>query len=175
MNHTLLQITQLFGSLSLLSFGGGNSVIPAMQHAAVDDHRWMTARQFVDVFALSRAAPGPGSMIALLIGEKAAGLTGALVAGLSFYTPTCLLVYLATRSWRRFEHTAWRQTVERALAPIAIGLIFASGLALMHGIATGLLPWIITLVATVILAFTRLNPLLVLSASILPPLLAAHI
>ena len=46
--------------LSMLAFGGGAGVIPDMQRAAVDQYHWMTAREFLDMFAISRAAPGPG-------------------------------------------------------------------------------------------------------------------
>jgi len=56
----LLQIVGLFAMLSLLSLGGGNGVIPDMQSAAVGQYHWMTAREFLDSFAISRAAPGPG-------------------------------------------------------------------------------------------------------------------
>ncbi len=60
MTATLLQVAGLFGILSLLAVGGGNGIIPAMQHEAVDVHHWMTSREFLDLFAISRAAPGPG-------------------------------------------------------------------------------------------------------------------
>jgi chromate transporter len=160
----LLRLWLLFAGLSLLAVGGGNGVIPDMQRAAVDRYHWMTAREFLDAFAISRAAPGPGSMIVLLIGQKAAGLPGALVAGLGMYLPSCLLVYAAARVWRRHEHAAWRLVAERALAPIAIGLVFASGLALMQGTETTARSWAVTGVATIVLAATRLHPLVVLLA-----------
>jgi chromate transporter len=165
MTATLLQILLLFAGLSLLAVGGGNGVIPAMQRAAVDVHHWMTNREFIDMFAISRAAPGPGSMIVLLIGQKAAGLAGALAAGLAMYTPSCLLVHFAARVWSRYEAAAWRRTAERALAPIAVGLTFASGLALMQTTERGWLPWGTTLAATVVLAATDINPLVVLGVA----------
>ena len=64
---TLLQLAGLFAVLSMLAFGGGAGVVPDMQRAAVDTHHWMTAKEFLDMFAISRAAPGPGSMIAVMI------------------------------------------------------------------------------------------------------------
>ncbi len=73
MSLVLLQLIGLFAGLSMLAFGGGAGVIPDMQRAAVDQHHWLTAGEFLDMFAISRAAPGPGSLIVLLIGLKAAG------------------------------------------------------------------------------------------------------
>jgi chromate transporter len=162
---TLLQVAALFGTLSLLAVGGGNAVIPAMQHQAVDVHGWMSAREFLDLFAISRAAPGPGSLIVVLVGQKAAGLAGALVAALAMYGPSCLLVHLAARVWRRFEAATWRHQAEQALAPVAVGLTFASGLVLMQGTEHDILSRGLTAATTILLAVTELNPLAVMAAS----------
>ena len=86
---TLLQIAAMFAVLSLLAFGGGAAVLPDMQHQAVDVHHWVTAREFLDMFALSRAVP-PGSMIVVLVGQKAAGVAGGLVALLAMFGPSSL-------------------------------------------------------------------------------------
>jgi chromate transporter len=162
--HTLAQLFGLFALLSLLAVGGGHGVIPAMQHSAVDVHGWMTHREFLDLFAISRAAPGPGTLIVVLIGQKAAGLAGAAVAAIAMFMPSCLLVYAATRVWDRYEAAAWRHRAEQALAPIAIGLIFASVLALLRA-EPHPLSWLITAAVGLILVATRLNPILVLGAA----------
>ena len=117
----------LFGGLSLLAFGGGTAVLPDMQRAAVDTHHWLTAPEFLAFFAISRAAPGPGSLIVMLIGQKVAGVPGAIVAGLAMFGPACAVAYAASLVWHRTAGVVWRQHVERALAPMAIGLTFASG------------------------------------------------
>ena len=94
---TLLQLAALFSLLSVLAFGGGAGVIPDMQRAAVDVHHWVTAPEFLDMFAISRAAPGPGSLIVLLVGQRAAGPAGAAVAGLAMFAPSSALAFLAAR------------------------------------------------------------------------------
>jgi chromate transporter len=160
---TVLQLALLFGGLSLLAFGGGTAVLPDMQRAAVGLHHWLTGPEFLDFFAISRAAPGPGSLIVVLIGQKAAGLAGALVAFVAMFGPSCALTYVAARVWHRYAHAAWRVLVERALAPVAIGLTFASGLALIHGTEHGWLTYTVTAGATLAFAFTELNPLALLA------------
>lgn len=161
---TLLQIAALFSMLSLLAVGGGAGVIPDMQRAAVDAHRWMTAPEFLDVFAISRAAPGPGSLIVLLVGEKAAGAAGAAVAVIAMFGPSSVLAYVVARTWRRAGDARWRKTAEQALAPVAVGLTVASGLALIKGTEHSWPAYSVTLVSTLVFATTELNPLLLLSA-----------
>ncbi len=70
----LIALGLVFAPLSLLSFGGGNAVIADIAQQAIAVQGWTSEREFADLFALSRAAPGPGSMLAALIGWKAAGI-----------------------------------------------------------------------------------------------------
>lgn len=164
MTATLLKLIALFAALSLLAVGGGNAVIPAMQHAAVDVQHWMTDREFLELFAIARLAPGPGSLVVTLIGQKAAGVLGAVVATSAMYAPSCLVVYGAAHAWHRYRDARWRETVERGLAPLAVGLVFASAITLMRGTEHAASAIVLTLIATVILTATELHPLLILIA-----------
>ena len=161
---TLLQLFGLFTVLSMLAFGGGAGIVPDMQRAAVDTYHWMTAKEFLDLFAIARAAPGPGSMVAVLVGQKAAGLAGAAVAFVAMFFPSCLLVHFVARGWDRAARKPWRAVVEQALAPVAIGLTFASGLALARGTENEWLSYGITAASTLTFAFTSINPILLLGA-----------
>ena len=159
----LIQLALLFGGLSLLAFGGGAGVIPDMQRATVNTYHWLTAPEFLAFFAISRAAPGPGSLIVVLIGQKVAGWAGVAVAGVAMFGPPCVLVYGVAKIWHRARDAAWRMHVERALAPIAIGLTFATGIALMRGTEHGWAAYAVTAISTLMLSFTEINPLLALA------------
>ena len=159
---TLWQIAALFAMLSLLAFGGGQAVLPDMQRAAVEVHHWATAGEFLDMFAISRAVP-PGSLIVVLVGQKAAGVAGGLVALIAMFGPSSLLMYVVTRVWHRSGGTAWRELVERALAPIAVGLTIASGLAIARTTEHDWPSYAVTAATTLLLAFTELHPLVVLA------------
>jgi chromate transporter len=163
MTATLLQIAGLFGLLSLLAFGGGQAVLPDMQRAAVDVHRWVTAREFLDMFAISRTIP-PGSMIVVLIGQRAAGVVGGLVAFLAMFGPSSMLAFAIARLWHRAGRAAWRETLERALAPVSVGLTIASGIAIARSTEHDWLAYAVTAATTLLLAFTRLHPLAVMAA-----------
>ena len=137
-DHTLQALLVIFGPLSLVSVGGGPAVFAEMQHQAVL-HGWMTTREFADLFAISRAAPGPGSTLATLIGWKAAGWSGALVVSLAFFLPSSILIYGAGRIWNRWRGSIWHAAVEAGFAPIAAGLVLAGAFALLR--ESGSLAW----------------------------------
>jgi chromate transporter len=166
---TLLQLFSLFALLSMVAFGGGAGVIPDIQRASVETYHWLTAKEFLDLFAISRSAPGPGSMIAVMVGQRAAGVAGGVVSFLAMFGPTSVVVYFVARFWNRAARKPWRAVVEQALAPVGIGMTFATGLSLARGTEHGSLMLAITAVTTVIFAFTSIHPLLLLAtgASIL--------
>lgn len=165
MSRILLQLAGLFGSLSLVAVGGGNAAVPAMQHAVVDLHQWMSGKEFLDVYAISRATPGPGSLLVVLIGLKAAGYAGALVSLVAMFGPSCLLAHCASRVWRRFDTALWRDKAEQGLAPLAVGLNFAAGLALLQAGAQELGLLAITAAATLVLTVTEISPIIVMATA----------
>jgi chromate transporter len=149
LGDSLVALGVVFAPLSLLSFGGGNAVIADIAHQAIAVQGWTSEREFADLFALSRAAPGPGSMLAALIGWKAAGIPGALVATLAFYVPSAALVLVAVRLWGRWRGSRWHTAIERGMAPIAAGLFLAAGLVVLQASPGGPAVWVAAIVTTV--------------------------
>src|SRR5882672_4730406 len=157
------QLFAVFAPLSLLSVGGGQSVIPGIEAEVVGIHSWITQQQFVELFAISRAAPGPGSLLSTLIGWKVDGLSGAVIATLSFFLPSSLIAYAASLAWSRHHDSAWHAAIERGLAPIATGLILSGAFTVLRSSSGSASVWIIAALATVIFSLLpRLNPLPVL-------------
>ena len=158
--RTLLALVLVFVPLSLLSIGGGASLLADMEHQSVTVHGWTTPREFADLFAISRVAPGPGTMLAALIGWKVAGWAGAVVATVALYLPSSLVVYGAARLWGRWRGSVWHAAVERGLAPVAAGLLLSGGIAVLRISPGGPTVWAAAIIATVLLLrWPRLHPL----------------
>jgi len=158
-NNNLSSLAMLFGMLSLVSVGGGNTVIPDIHREAVLVHHWMTENEFAAAFAIAQAAPGPGSLIVALVGWKAAGLLGAIVATTAMYAPASILACLTGKLWRSFRNNSWQAAVEKGLAPITIGLVFASGWIVSQQVNEGILSYGFTLASALVVATTKVNPL----------------
>ena len=163
--RSLLALVVVFVPLSLLSIGGGASLLADMEHQSVAVRGWTTPREFADLFAISRTAPGPGTMLAALIGWKAAGWAGAVVATVALYLPSSLLVYGAARLWGRWRGSVWHAAVERGLAPVAAGLLLSGGIAVLRVAPGGPAVWAAAIIATVmLLRWPRLHPLVLFAA-----------
>ncbi len=158
----LLDLSLLFGHLSLLMFGGGPTILPEMQRQVTEVHGWLTPQEFAALFALAQASPGPNMLVVALVGWRVAGLAGALVAFGSLCAPSSLLTYVLARLWERFKTRPWRRMIQAGLAPVTIGLIVAGAFVLSASTTLGWRTGLLTLGATVALTVSRVHPLVVL-------------
>ena len=154
----ILSLISFFSVLSILSIGGSNSVVPEMARHAVEVEHWLTATQFTNIFAISQAAPGPSNLIVALIGFKVAGFWGALVAQLAMTLPAASLMLLVSRIWVASSGSPWHLGLEHGLAPIAVGLIFASGWTIAEGASLSTIGYVIAAGCTLLFWKSRVNP-----------------
>lgn len=161
-DNAWLELLTVFVPLSFLTIGGGQSVISDIHRQAVVVHGWMTDAQFMQLYALSRVAPGPGSLLVTLVGWEAAGWSGALLASLAIFVPSSILVYSLARLWDRHRNAVWPRAVEAGLAPVAAGMILAAACTVLDAAEGGVLAWIVAGVCGGALLFTRISPILLL-------------
>jgi chromate transporter len=173
MMTTYLQLAGLFASLSLLSIGGGNAVLPEMHLQAVKGHHWMTNSQFADIFSISQTAPGPSILIVTLVGYGAGltvgGVPGAIIGGViatvAMIVPAASLMYVVTLFWQKAQKAKWRIAVEKGFAPLTVGLIMATSLVMSRAADHDWRAYLLTAICTAIFVFTNTNPLIVVGAA----------
>jgi chromate transporter len=167
MSTVLLSLAAIFAELSLLAFGGGNTILPEMQRQVVGVHHWMSAQDFSAMFALSQAAPGPNLMIVTLIGWRVAGWLGVLVTTVAKFGPSSIITGLTLHGWRRFKDAPWRRIVQAGLVPMTVGLVSASAWLIARASDPVWSLGIITAGCALITFKTRVHPLWVLAGGAL--------
>lgn len=141
-DNLLVALVLTFIPFSLTSIGGGGAIIAGIQNETVNVHGWISAADFVHLFAVSRAAPGPGMMLATVIGWEVAGWLGALVATLALFLPSSLLCYAVFRMTNTHREQKWHRAMREGLAPVGIGLIIA-GVVSLFRVADGGVPAVV--------------------------------
>lgn len=170
---TYLQLVALFGSLSLMSIGGGKVVLPEMHIRAVDQRHWLTDGQFADMFSIAEPAPGPSILIVTLVGYGAGlevggvpgAIAGGLVATVAMIMPAATVTFAVTQFWQRAERSRWRFAVEKGLPPLTVGLIFATALVMSRAADHDWQAYLLTAVCTAIFVLTKVNPLVIVASA----------
>ncbi len=177
MNDPLLRLSLLFLQMSLLAFGGANTILPELQREVVDVNHMMSEHTFAALFALAQAAPGPNMMVVSLIGWHVAGLTGAVLTMVCIVTPSSILTFYVARAWYRFRDAPWRQAIQRGLLPVTAGLLLSSAALLIQATTFMSVDWsaglliihwklgLLIVAVTGLLMTTKLNPMLLLAGS----------
>lgn len=163
----LAKVGLTFLKLSLLAVGGANAVIPEVRRAVVVRYHWMSDETFTHLFAIAQSAPGPNVLIVSLVGWRLVGLAGLLVATVAMLGPSSLLAFGVGRVWSRWSGSAMVGMLQQVLAPIAVGLIAASGLILARAADATVAAGVVTALVAGFVFFTKKSPMWALAAAAL--------
>jgi chromate transporter len=150
-----------------LSVGGANATLPEIHRRVVEVEHWMTGEQFTQLFALSQAAPGPNVLVVSLVGWQVAGVAGAFVAMTAMCAPSSVLAYWVAHASDRFRASPWRIAIQRAIVPVTVGLIAASGYVLARATDQSIIAYALTAATLAATLFTRIHPLVMLAVGAL--------
>jgi chromate transporter len=150
----LFELFIAFAKMSLMGFGG---VLVWARRAIVEQHKWMTAEQFNETFALCHFLPGPNIVnLSVVFGSKFRGIPGAIAAFLGLVLPPVLIVLGLAMLYARYGEI---DALRRALAGVVCataGLFFATVLKMLQPIVKSRS---IVALAMVVAVFVAIGPL----------------
>jgi chromate transporter len=97
----LAQIALFFGEAGAFVFGSGLAIVPFLYGGVVNEHHWLTERQFVDAVAVAMITPGPVVITVGFIGYLVAGFPGAVVAAAATFLPCWLFTIVPAPYFRK--------------------------------------------------------------------------
>ena len=153
------QLIVTFGTLSLLSIGGANATVPEVHRQVVDVLHWIDDATFANLVAIGQTAPGPNVLIVSMVGWHMAGVLGLLVATLAVVAPSSVLAFAMGRMMTRFAALEWIGLARKALAPIAVGFMLATGVVMTRATFRGLPSLFVVAAVTALVYKTRVSPL----------------
>jgi len=115
-----LELAFLMLRAGSLAFGGGYSAIAIMSHDLIHSYHWLSASALIDGIALGQITPGPVVITAVFIGYLHSGLLGALVATVSVFSPS-LLILIAVVPY--FDRMRKHRYFNRAVGGILCGFV----------------------------------------------------
>lgn len=156
-----LDIFITFFKIGLFSFGGGYAMLPLIQREVVSLHNWVSAKEFIDIVAISQITPGPISInSATYIGCKTAGVFGSTVATLGVITPSIIIMIIISRFFIRFKNNKYMENAFLGLRPATIGLIAAAAILVAYDSFIDLKSVIIFIAAFLLSYRYKLDPIL---------------
>lgn len=103
----LLELFLCFAKIGLFTFGGGYAMIALIENACVEEKKWITQDEMMNLTIIAESTPGPISInCATFIGYKQKGILGAVAATIGVVFPSLIIIYLIALYFSKFMEIA---------------------------------------------------------------------
>jgi chromate transporter len=134
--QTFLSIILSFGKIGLISLGGGNSMLKLLEYEAVTYRHWVGQEEFIRMVGTSFLFPGlTGVKLAALIGYKAAGMFGLVLAVACLNLPGLVLAVLGY-TWLSNNDGPITKKIMVSVQYGALALLGAATFSIAQGVIT---------------------------------------
>lgn len=138
-----------FTLMALQAFGGSTAIA---QQFLVDQKKWLTQSQFLDLLTVSQVLPGPNIMIlTILIGDRNFGWKGALASFLGMVSVPGTLMLSVFVFYQQFSDNPLVSQALVGMAASAAGMVAGAALKLVYNCRENIITppvWILGLVLT---------------------------
>jgi len=119
----LLELFVAFAKMSLAGFGG---VLVWARRGIVDQHRWMTAEEFNETFALCHFLPGPNIVnLSVVFGSRFRGLAGGIAAFAGLIGPPMVIATILAALYARYGEIDALRRILAGVSCAAVGLLMS--------------------------------------------------
>src|SRR5712692_1904568 len=119
----LAELFFAFAKMSLAGFGG---VLVWARRGIVDQHRWMTAEEFNETFALCHFLPGPNIVnLSVVFGSRFGGIAGGLAAFAGLMGPPMVIATILAALYARYGEIDALRRILAGVSCAAVGLLIS--------------------------------------------------
>ena len=119
----LLELFVAFAKMSLAGFGG---VLVWARRGIVDQHRWMTAEEFNETFALCHFLPGPNVVnLSVVFGSRFRGIAGGFAAFAGLLGPPMVIATVLAALYARYGEIDALRRILAGVSCAAVGLLIS--------------------------------------------------
>lgn len=127
-----LELFLVYFRIGLFSFGGGYAAMPLIQSLIVEGKHWLTMEEYADLTAIAEMTPGPIAVnSATFVGQKMAGLPGALVCTFGCILPSLIIVMALAWLYTKIRNFKIVQDVLKKLRPAVTAMIAGACLTIL--------------------------------------------
>src|ERR1700677_4464520 len=120
---SLIELFLAFAKMALAGFGG---VLFWARRGIVEQHRWMTADEFNETYALCHFLPGPNIVnLSFVFGSRFRGIAGGIAAFSGLVGPPVVVVTILAALYARFGEVEALRRILSGVSCAAVGLLIA--------------------------------------------------
>jgi chromate transporter len=122
-DRRVFDLATLMFRIDLFAFGGGFASVPLMFHEVVEVRSWLDGPTLLNGIVLGQVTPGPIVITATFIGYLLSGPLGGLIASISVFLPSFMMVAAIAPYFDRLRRSAYFQRVITGIVCSFVGLL----------------------------------------------------
>ena len=122
--NVLIELFIVFFKLGAFTIGGGIAMLPLLQNTLIEEKKWFTKEEFIDIVAVCQSLPGVVAInMATYVGYKKKGLAGSVVSTFGVTIPSSFLILIIAHGITALGDNGAVMGAMAGLRAAALGLV----------------------------------------------------
>lgn len=161
--QSLAQLFAVFFKLGPSTFGGGYTMLTAIEREVVENRKWMDASEMADMISVAGSAPGGVAVnAATFVGYRLKGIPGAIAAVLGITFPTFVIVCCLSILGMMFRDIPKVEAAFKGIHAAIIALILVAAYRMAKASILDIATLTIAGISVVLLLFTSIHSLVLI-------------
>ena len=155
---TVLALFLAFFKIGAFTFGGGYAMIPLIQRETVENKKWITDEDILEIIAIAESTPGPIAInAATFVGYRTCGFWGSFAATFGTVLPSFIIITIISRVLEAFQSVKLVQYAFYGIRAGVLALILKALWNMYKKCPKGRLAYAIAAAAFILVAVLKLN------------------
>ena len=161
--QNMISLFLIFMKIGLFTFGGGYAMIPLIQRETVNNKKWISDKDILDIVAIAESTPGPIAInAATFIGYRVGGFLGAMAATVGVVLPSFAIIAAISYVLAAFQNVVWIQYAFNGIRAGVLALIVKALWSMYKQSPKGIFSYLIMFGAFAVTAFLPVNVVFVI-------------
>ena len=154
----LIELFIVFFKLGAFTIGGGIAMLPLLQNTLINEKKWFTKEEFMDIVAVCQSLPGVVAInMATYVGYKKKGLIGSVVSTFGVTIPSFTMILIIARFITSLGDNGVLMGAMAGLRAAALGMVVVALIQLMPAAIKNKWAMLAAVVAFVLIAVLKVN------------------
>lgn len=121
--NLLIELFLTFFKIGLFTFGGGYAMISIIEHTCVEEKKWLTDEEMLNMTVIAESTPGPIAInCSTYVGFKQKGFIGALISTIGMILPSFIIIFIISMFLDNFLEITFVASAFKGIK-VAVGIL----------------------------------------------------
>ena len=156
--NILIELFIVFFKLGAFTIGGGIAMLPLLQNTLINEKKWFTKEEFMDIVAVCQSLPGVVAInMATYVGYKKKGLAGSIVSTFGVTIPSFTMILIIAKFITSMGDNGVLMGAMAGLRAAALGMVVVALIQLMPAAIKNKWAMLAAIVAFILIAILKVN------------------